>query len=353
MKKQIFTLLLAFTTSFAFCNPENDFEFDFIQSKKNGDSITITKYIGKSPVCEIPQKISGVPVKRISNYNKDTHSYEPLCPPDRITQLLIPEGVESIGPFAFSDQVIKVVTIPPSVTSIGERAFAKSGIRTLNVSPRTKKLEVGQGGFENNHLTELKLPSNVDYIFDNGENTFGYFQATAPVFSGNDFVTFIIEPNWYGKDNSSYSGAINYEDTRGKLQSVVYKSGCKSLSFIDSPTLKSITIPKSIGVDGSGKPLKKYRRGEFYAENMTSEGIKYESGAKFIMVCKLKSVSSADKLKFQKNGIAYSEFPNTFRPYGRPKKVPEGIFSGGGNSSGGKKVAPKMTADEIRRLPSN
>lgn len=79
-------------------------------------------------------------------------------------------------------------------------AFADCGIRNLIVLSRSKNLRFKAGAFKNNHLTKLDFPSNVDYIFENGEglssHTWGIPDVSSPtyltpVFSGNDFVTFL------------------------------------------------------------------------------------------------------------------------------------------------------------------
>lgn len=319
-KITILLFLLCIAVNVSFADSESDFEFTSYSDKKIGKYIQITKYIGNKAKCEIPGKIGNYPVLEI--YCEDSL----FAQKNKITELVLPNSLKKIGDNTFKNQNIKTVTIPSSLETIGREAFADCGIQNLIVLPRTKNLRFKAGAFKNNHLTKLDFPSNVDYIFENGEelsaHTWGISDVSNstypnPVFSGNDFESFVIEPNWYsepfinfGNTWRNYSGAIDYEDWRGKLQKVVYKSGCKSLSVIASKTVKSISIPKSIGIGENGKPLKQYHGAEWCTPNMTIDGIKYEKGTKTRICARLKEkITSLQKLKLEDDGITLYEVP--------------------------------------------
>jgi len=81
----------------------------------SGDKATITGYTGNDISLTIPSHIDGYAVVAIAD---DAFSS------DELSSVVIPNGVENIGWFAFKEcEALKTVTIPNSVTSIGYSAF--------------------------------------------------------------------------------------------------------------------------------------------------------------------------------------------------------------------------------------
>lgn len=77
--------------------------------------LTITEYLGDDPEVIIPQKLNEITVKAIGD--------EAFRGSD-VTRVTIPEGVESIGWFAFSAcRSLREIKIPATVTSVGYGAF--------------------------------------------------------------------------------------------------------------------------------------------------------------------------------------------------------------------------------------
>ncbi len=110
----------------------------------------------------IPEKISGVQVKSIDgrafNYNRlddsfiktsTTNKYEikkitgiPYVPIG-IISVVLPEGLENIGNYAFYQNNLKTVTIPSTVTKIGGRAFAENQLQSVIFKGDKSKIEFG------------------------------------------------------------------------------------------------------------------------------------------------------------------------------------------------------------------
>ena len=93
--------------------------------------------------------------------------------------------------------------------------------------------------------------------------------------------------------------------------------------MIASKTVKSISIPKSIGIGENGKPLKQYHGAEWCTPNMTIDGIKYEKGIKTHICARLKEkITSLQKLNLEDDGIAVYEVPDNaywyFGEHGEP-----------------------------------
>ena len=119
MKKNVFlaAALFALMTVGAFAQQYNS-ESDF-KVTKEGSGITITKYVGKATVVNIPPTIQNLPVTAIGN-----KAFYGGISGSKITSVTIPDSVTSIGGQAFAlCPKLTSITIPSSVTSIGVNAF--------------------------------------------------------------------------------------------------------------------------------------------------------------------------------------------------------------------------------------
>ncbi len=81
-------------------------------------------------------------------------------------ELVIPEGTEEIGPYAFSHQRIASLTIPSSVRLIGDYAFNGSySLEEIHFSEGLE--ELGAGNFNSGYFTEIDFPESLRVIGDN------------------------------------------------------------------------------------------------------------------------------------------------------------------------------------------
>lgn len=81
--------------------------------------------------------------------------------------LILPEGIESIGQGAFRGLHVSSVGIPEGVTEIEKFAFQNTGLRNVTFPESLKK--IGAYAFSGNTLTSVILPDSVREI---GEGTF-------------------------------------------------------------------------------------------------------------------------------------------------------------------------------------
>lgn len=85
---------------------------------------------------------------------------------DNLTEVVIPEGVKSIGRCAFSYcRKLKKVTISEGVTNIGEYAFGACCYLLTSITIPNTVTNIGDGAFYNCcGLTHIDIPDSVTYI---------------------------------------------------------------------------------------------------------------------------------------------------------------------------------------------
>lgn len=92
---------------------------------------------------------------------------------EKFKEIIIPNGVVTIGDNAFAGAVFTEITLPKSVTSIGRNSFAQvAAFKTLKNIQFNEGLEtIGKSAFKNAALTEVILPAslkNLDKTAFNG-----------------------------------------------------------------------------------------------------------------------------------------------------------------------------------------
>ena len=146
-----------------------------------------------------------------------------------ITDLVIPEGVTSIGVNAFYHvEGIKSVTFPESLTSIGSAAFYSTGLETVTIPKGVT--EIGGSAFERcGNLKTVTIPEGVTKI---GSSAFAY--------SG---LTELTLPSTIKEMSQSFYGCEN-------LAKLNLTDGITDLggSFYSLPALKEVHVPGSVKI---------------------------------------------------------------------------------------------------------
>jgi hypothetical protein len=193
----------------------------------DGMGITIVGFKGDATEIVIPQTIDGLPVTAIG---EDAFNRRGL------TKLTLPEGLESIGFFAFSGNELKTLTIPHTVTIIGGGAFANNQLESVVLSDNL--IEINSVAFEGNKLSSIILPESLEKI---GQLTFASNQLSEIIIPDN-----VIDIQ---------SGAF----VDNELRNIVLPKGLKELYtniYMDN-YLTSIIIPDNIvAVFGELSPRK-------------------------------------------------------------------------------------------------
>lgn len=186
-----------------------------------------------------------------------------------ITDLVIPEGVTRIGPYAFLNcEAIKSVTFPSTLTSIGSNAFYQSGLESIAIPESVMEIEestfngcanlksvtipegvtkIGNAAFAKTGLTELTLPSTIRSMMQSFYSCDNLAKLTL-----TEGITTLGE-SFYGCNalkDVHIPGSVKLEssDFRGceNLETVTIGEGVEEITgFNRCWNLKSVTLPST------------------------------------------------------------------------------------------------------------
>ena len=170
--------------------------------------------------------------------------------------VVVPEGIEVIGPRAFSSDggrnaIMETVTLPSTIKEIGESAFhGKTNLKEIRFPEGLQKIDSG-AFYGCRSLCEILLP---DSIVEIGQEAF----------IGCSSVTKVVLPHAVSGTTSSSAFCRKIEN--GILSASIF-SGCTALEHIDIPegivaigeyafnhceNLKNIRIPTTVTTIGKG-----------------------------------------------------------------------------------------------------
>ena len=126
-----------------------------------------------------------------------------------ITQIVVEEGITSIGNAAFSScENLETVSLPDSLTEIGVGAFAAAGMKEIELPENLTT--IGMGAFMDSMLTKITIPASVTSI---GNLAFSGCMALLEVhFEGNASE---LAGDYVFSDTSENLTVIIYEDATG------------------------------------------------------------------------------------------------------------------------------------------
>jgi hypothetical protein len=144
-------------------------------------------------------------------------------------EVVLPEGLPSIGNYAFQSAKFTSITIPSSITSIGDYAFYNSAVTSITIP--SSVTSIGYSAFYNAEaLTSIDIPTSVTSI---GENAF---------YGAKSLTSIIIPEGITTIENNTFTGASSLESVT--LPSTVTSIG--DSAFSNATSLTDITIPSSV-----------------------------------------------------------------------------------------------------------
>lgn len=178
----------------------------------DGTLQTYRWFVGKELV--IPQSVFD---KEITSIGDNVFEYK-----NKLSSVTIPEGVQTIGEYAFYGSGVSKLTLPESLVSIGEGAFSGCSLTEITFPEGLTSI----GGYADNNLTKVILPEGITNIEDRA-------------FYGND-LTEILIPEGVTKigdgafENCDKLTLITLPDSLTEIGSSAF-AGCSSLSNIEIP----------------------------------------------------------------------------------------------------------------------
>lgn len=185
----------------------------------SGEDATITGYSGSDTVVKIPEQIGGYTVKSIKGKSSSKSIF---ANPGQITEIIIPDGITSIGSYAFTRcESLTSVTIPESVTSIGSYAFYRCSALDSVELPNALEAIGLRAFYSCNALTEFSIPASVKSI-------------GSPAISGSDLREISVDEK--NTDYCSVDGVLYNKD---KTNLMLYPAAKESAEYRIPDTVKT------------------------------------------------------------------------------------------------------------------
>ncbi len=155
--------------------------------------------------------------------------------------LILPEGLTTIGEYAFAESDLCGVTIPSTVISIGYRAFYNSEITELIISDGVK--EIGDYAFWATKITELSIPDSVVSI---GAHAFQQCTSLTRVSIGAG-VESIGDYAFHWCGNISDGITVSEDNScYASLDGVLFNKSMTELILYAGETTENYTVPDGV-----------------------------------------------------------------------------------------------------------
>jgi hypothetical protein len=167
-------------------NSISEFQFEFNEND-NCRTVTIGRYLGKSNKIVVPATFAGIPITNIGDFAFGNIAVTEIVLPEGIHSIGkdafynctylngidLPESLTSIGYGAFSDcEQIKKITLPKGITDIGDNVFSSCDNLSEIVVDKQNPFYTSNDGvlFDKNMTTIIKYPQGKkgDYTIPNG-----------------------------------------------------------------------------------------------------------------------------------------------------------------------------------------
>jgi hypothetical protein len=239
----------------------------------------ITGYKGTAKDVVIPAEINGIPVTSIGR----AFAYK------KLTSVVIPDSVTSIGNGAFNGNQLTSITIPDSVTSIGDSAFRGNQLTSVVIPDSVTS--IGGWAFGENQLTSVTIPSSVTSI---GNGVFAKNQLTNVTIP--DSVTFLGE--WAFENNRLTGLTLSYG-----LTSI-------GVGAFENNQLTVVTIPDSVTSLGRRAFANNVLSGLTLSAGLTKIEERAFANNQLTSLIVPENVTSIGSYAFEKNKLTVVSLPN-------------------------------------------
>ena len=251
MKGQGKDLLIAMNDSNEDFLDKYDEEFDDFRALEYGNEV---KNINNKILEIIYKKYNNDVNEILSNVDIIEYKTIPNRIKKKITSIIIPNNVKSIGEDAFSDCILlKEIYIPDSITSIEERAFEEC-ISLKEITIPDSVTNIGKDAFYDcTALKEVNIPNTVESI---GEWAFSYCSSLTSVTIPESVTTIgeftfakcesLKEISIHDNVTSIGKGAFSHCNS---LTSIIIPDSVTNIgndAFYECSSLEEITIPDSV-----------------------------------------------------------------------------------------------------------
>lgn len=187
----------------------------------------------------------------------------------KVSSVKLPEGVKSIGDYAFRGTQLLNIDVPSSVTSIGQYAFYQTRVRNVNFKDDSQLQTIGyQAFYQCKSLQEFIMPNTVTklrtYNNNNDSDSDTFYECSALkkiIFS--DALTYLPHYTCYNCSsieelhlpNNTTSIGNNFMYAGNRLKKLELPISLKSIgtnAFAGIHKVDSLIIPESVQNIGSG-----------------------------------------------------------------------------------------------------
>lgn len=209
---------------------------DYDYHQLSDGTIEITGYTGTDQILNIPSAIEGKTVTSIGEYAFNGCA--------GITEIIIPDSVTTVKPYAFYRSSAAKITIPASVSSIGQNAF--SGCAALT------EIIVETGAASPNYCSDDGVLYNKDktLLITCPAGKTGIYTIPSGVTNINDYAFFgctgITEITIPSSVISIQEGAFNGCSGLQQITVPASVTSIGSMAFASCSSLTDITIPSSV-----------------------------------------------------------------------------------------------------------
>ncbi len=233
----------------AFALTEGDWEFQLLDNE-----VTITGYVGNGGDVIIPETIYGCPVTKING-----KIYSSML--ENATSIVFPSTVKTVPCVAYGSKKLERVVIPEGVEIIDEYAFSQCSNLTEAEIPSTVK-QIKKDAFSYTQIDRVNIPKGLEELGDSAFRRTSVKEIYIPVMGKMGKYVFaeckslkkaVIEYGTQIIPEHTFDDCISLVDVEipNSVTTISGTSGTNFAAFRNCTSLEQIILPTSLKVIGS------------------------------------------------------------------------------------------------------